>query len=94
MAKSSNPRERVGGNSGAIDNAKIKSFIERIERLQEEKAGIAEDIKNVFAEAKGTGYDTAVIREVLKRRKKSREDLAEWDSLVAAYEDSLPGVLA
>ncbi len=94
MAQSSNPRERVGSNSGVIDNKAIRGVIERIEALQGEKAGIAEDIKEEFLKAKAGGYDVAIIREVLKRRKKSREDLAEWDSLVAAYEDSLPGVLA
>lgn len=93
MAKNDTP-PAAGHNSGAFVSKELASFIERIEHLDEEKAGIADDRKNVFAEAKGKGFDAAIIREVLKRRKKSKDDLQEWDDLVELYEDSLVTLLS
>lgn len=73
------------------DNTKkaLKEYIERVERLEEEKKGIADDIKEVFANAKGDGFDTSIMRTVIKRRKMEREERHEIDSLVAVYEDTL-----
>lgn len=65
--------------------ARLKSFIERIERLEEDKAGIADDIKDVFAEAKGTGFDIKVMRQVLKMRKMKVEDRREQEELLDLY---------
>lgn len=64
-------------------------LIERIERLDEEKKGIADGIKAVFAEAKSRGYDTKTIRAVLAIRKKKREDWQEEQALVAVYCEAL-----
>lgn len=72
-----------------IDNKALKSFIERIERLEEEKKTIADDIKDTFAEAKGTGFDTKTLRAVLRRRKIDRDQLAEQDALLDLYESTL-----
>jgi uncharacterized protein (UPF0335 family) len=72
-------------NVAGITAGQLKSFIERIERLEEEKAGIAQDIKELFAEAKGNGYDTKVMKQVLKIRKMDREELAEQEELVTLY---------
>ncbi len=61
----------IGHNSqvGGVAADRLKSFIERIERLEEEKSGIAGDIREVYAEAKGTGFDTKILRKVIKLRK-------------------------
>ncbi|ADH91760.1 Protein of unknown function DUF2312 [Ancylobacter novellus DSM 506] len=67
----------------------LKSFIERIERLEEEKKTIADDIKDVFAEAKGTGFDVKALREVLKIRKADPDQLAEHQANVDLYLQAL-----
>ena len=67
----------------------LKQFIERIERLEEEKKTIAEDIKEVFAEAKGTGFDTATMRTILKIRKIDKSDLDEQEYLLDTYKRAL-----
>lgn len=63
----------------------LKSFIERIERLEEEKANIATDIKEVYAEAKGTGFDTKIIRKLIALRKMEPNDRQEQDELLDIY---------
>lgn len=82
--------------SGSIgDNAKAQllSFIERVERLEEEKKTISDDIKDVFAEAKGQGFDLKALKAIIKRRKADAEELAEHESLVETYMHAL-GMLA
>lgn len=72
----------------AIDK-RLKSFIQRIERLTEEKRGIANDIKEVFAEAKATGFDTRIMRLVIKERLLSTDELVERDLLIETYKRAL-----
>lgn len=74
---------------GGLSAEHLKQFIERIERLEEEKKTIAEDIKEVFAEAKGTGFDAATMREILKIRKKDQADLEEAEYLLDTYKRAL-----
>lgn len=64
---------------------RLKSFIERIERLEEEKRVIAEDIKEVFAEAKGTGFDVKTMRQVLKIRRMDANERDEQEMLLDVY---------
>jgi len=64
---------------------RLKSFIERIERLEEEKQGIASDIRDVYAEAKGTGYDPKIMRQVIRLRKMEQADRQEQDELLDTY---------
>lgn len=64
---------------------RLKSFIERIERLEEEKRALADDIKEVFAEAKGTGFDTGVMRKLIAIRKMDKDDLDEQETLLDVY---------
>ncbi|MDF2994645.1 MAG: hypothetical protein K0R27_282 [Xanthobacteraceae bacterium] len=71
----------------------LKSFIERIERLEEEKKTIADDIKDVFAEAKGNGFDTKALRAILRIRKQDADQLAEHQAIVDLYLEAL-GMLA
>lgn len=63
----------------------LRAFIERIERLEEEKKSIADDIKDVYGEAKGTGFDTKVLREVIKIRKQDRDERAEREAILDSY---------
>lgn len=67
----------------------LKSFIERIERLEEEKKTIADDIKDVFAEAKGNGFDTKALRAVLRIRRQDADLLAEQEAVIDLYLQAL-----
>jgi len=71
-----------GSNS---KDERLELLLSRIETLAEEKQGIADDIKDVFGEAKAVGYDVKIMREVLKLRKMNRDDLAERDALLETY---------
>ncbi|TCD11421.1 DUF2312 domain-containing protein [Oricola cellulosilytica] len=63
----------------------LRAFIERIERLEEEKKTIADDIKDVYAEAKGTGYDTKVLRKVISIRKQDQAERMEQEAVLDLY---------
>ena len=76
-------KESTGSNSLARDE--LKQFIERVERLNAEKADIADQIKEVFAEAKGRGYDTKVMRRVISLRKRDKDEVAEEESILELY---------
>lgn len=69
--------------------AELKDFIERIERLEEDKKGIQDDINDIYAEAKGNGFDTKVMRQVLKLRKMADHDRAESEFLREEYKAAL-----
>lgn len=64
---------------------KLRLFIERVERLEEDKKAIMEDIKEVYAEAKGEGYDTKIMRQVVRIRKMERHDRQEQEALLDLY---------
>lgn len=76
-------------NVAGISGERLKSFIERIERLNEEKEAIAADIKEVMAEAKGTGFDLRVIRTILRLRKMDTSERSELEELVDVYKRAL-----
>ena len=63
----------------------LRAFIERIERLEEEKKAIADDIKEVYAEAKGNGFDTKVMRQVIRIRKQDRSERLEQEAILDLY---------
>jgi uncharacterized protein (UPF0335 family) len=67
----------------------LKQFIERIERLEEEKAGIAGDIKDVFAELKGRGFDSKAVRQILRIRKKDHAERQEEEAILELYMQAL-----
>lgn len=75
----------VGHNS----KEQIRSIIERVERLEEEKKGLADDIKDVFAEAKGNGYDPRALREIVRLRKQDPEDRKEREAIIETYMHAL-----
>lgn len=70
---------------GGIAGDRLKSFIERIERLEEEKKALANDIKEVYAEAKGTGFDAKIMRQVIRLRRMDKDDLDEQETLIDIY---------
>jgi uncharacterized protein (UPF0335 family) len=67
----------------------LKGYVERIERLDEEKSGIADDIKSVYAEAKGAGLHVKALRMLVSKRKKDQEEQAELEALLALYEGAM-----
>ncbi len=79
--------DAISTESVAADQ--LKSFIERIERLEEEKAGLAGDIREVFAEAKGNGFDTKVMRKIIAIRKKDHAERQEEDAIFDLYMQAL-----
>lgn len=72
-----------------MNNDRLRSLIERIEKLEEDKSGIAADIRDIFAEAKSAGYDVKAMRAVLKLRKMNVSDREEMDFLVDTYKRAL-----
>ena len=77
-----------GHNSGFAKD-QLKAFIERVERLQEEKDTLSADMKEVFAEAKGTGFDTKIMRVIVRLRKLDKADLQEQDALIDLYREAV-----
>ena len=74
---------------GGIAVERLRSFIERIERLEEEKAALTADIREVYAEAKSTGFDLKTIRQVIRLRKLDRNDRQEQEHLLELYKQAL-----
>lgn len=74
---------------GGIAGDQLRSYIERIERLEEEKAALAADIKDVFDEAKGNGFDVKIMRQVLKLRKMDKDDMQEQEHLLELYKRAI-----
>ncbi len=72
-------------DSSGISSERLRSFIKRIEKLEEDKAGISEDLKEVYAEAKGTGFDVKIIRQIVRLRKIELEKRREHDELLDLY---------
>jgi uncharacterized protein (UPF0335 family) len=80
---------QVGSNS----NEQLKSIVERVERLEEDKAAIGSDIKDVFTEAKGNGFDVKALRTIIRLRKQSPDDVAAQEAVLDTYKQAL-GMLA
>ena len=68
---------------------RLRLLIERVERLEEEKKGIGEDIKDVYAEAKAVGYDAKIMRQIVRLRKMKPDDRSEQDMLLETYKNAL-----
>jgi len=80
-------KKPASGEAVAAD--RLRAFVQRIERLEEEKAAMAADIREIYAEAKGDGFDIKVLRQVIKRRKQDTADLQEQDALLELYLSAL-----
>ncbi len=74
---------------GGIAGDQLRAYIERIERLEEEKAALAADVREVFAEAKGNGFDVKIMRQVLRLRKMDGDDRAEEEALLDIYKRAI-----
>ncbi len=85
MAKSNEETQDVSGVAGT----QLKAFIERIERLTEEVKGLQDDIKDVYAEAKGNGFDVKVIRKIISLRKRDPEERSEEEAILELYMQAL-----
>lgn len=72
-----------------VGGQRLKAFIERIERLEEEKSALMEDIKEIYSEAKGTGFDAKTIRKVVALRKMDAEKRREADDLLDIYRNAI-----
>jgi uncharacterized protein (UPF0335 family) len=79
--------EGMGGGRVAADELRL--LVERAERLEEEKKGISDDIKDVMAEAKSRGYDTKAIRKILAIRKKKKDEYQEEEMILETYLQAL-----
>ena len=71
----------------------LKAVVERVERLEEEKKAIADDIKEIYAEAKGNGFDTKVLRQIIRIRKQDTDERKEQEAILETYMHAL-GMLA
>lgn len=67
----------------------LRQFVERIEHLEQEKKDIAEQIKEVYSESKGRGYDTKALKTIISLRKKNKDDLAEEEAVLEVYKEAL-----
>lgn len=72
-----------------MSDDQLKLFIERIERLSEEKKGVSDDIRDTYAEAKMTGYDPAIMRQIVKLRKMAADDRREMEAILDTYKNAL-----
>lgn len=75
--------------SSTVSAGQLRAFIERIENLEEQKQEIADEIKEVFAEAKGTGFDTKAMRTIIRIRKKDRAEREEEEAMIDLYMSAL-----
>jgi uncharacterized protein (UPF0335 family) len=75
--------------TGEVNGGHLRSFIERIERLEEDKKTIADDIKDVYAEAKGNGFDTKALRTIVRMRKMDSDERREQEEVLETYMHAL-----
>lgn len=73
----------------AVAVGQLRSFIERIERLEEEKKTLSDDIKDVYAELKGNGFDAKAVRIIIRLRKKEEHERQEEEAMIQLYKDAL-----
>ena len=79
----------INETSQTVAAGQLRAFIERIERLEEEKKTIADDIKDVYAEMKGTGFDTKAVRTIIRLRKQEEAERQEAEAILDLYKAAL-----
>jgi len=89
MAKSNVTPITSTTDVGGVAGARLKSFVERIEKLEEEKSAVSTDIKDVYGEAKGTGFDVKTLRKLIRLRKMDEEKRREEDELLELYRTAI-----
>lgn len=82
-------REPGEGHNVAASDDRLRLLLERVERLEEEKKGIADDIKDVYLEAKAVGYDVKIMRQLVRERKRKPDDRREHYALLSTYANAL-----
>ncbi len=75
--------------SEAVSSERLKSFVKRIEKLEEDKGSVLEDLKDVYAEAKSTGFDVKILRQIVRLRKVELEKRREYEELLELYKSAL-----
>ena len=73
----------------SIDSGHLRAYVERLEKLEEEKRAIADDIKEVYAEAKGTGFDTKALRKIISMRRQDKDKRREEEAMLELYLSAL-----
>lgn len=81
--------EDITETSQTVAAGQLRAFIERVERLEEEKSQLQEDIKEIFAEMKGTGFDTKAVRTIIRLRKKDQAERQEEEAILDLYKAAL-----
>lgn len=81
--------EAAVADSYKVTAAELRQFVERYERLEGERRDLADQQKEVMAEAKGRGYDTRVLRKIVALRKRDRDDVAEEEAVLTLYREAL-----
>ncbi|AEI71053.1 hypothetical protein [EBPR siphovirus 2] len=83
------PTSKDNGGDDPVAGDRLKTIAERINRLEEEKKAIADDIKEVYAEAKANGYSVAILRKAIKRAQRDPNEVAEEDAILDLYEQAI-----
>ena len=79
----------VAKSTEAVDAGHLRAFIERIERLEEEKKALADDVRDVYAEMKGRGFETKAVRQIVKIRKQDHAERKEYEAILDLYMSAL-----
>jgi len=79
----------ITSDTQAVAAGQLRSFIERIERLEEEKKTLSDDIKDVYAELKGNGFDTKAVRAIIRLRKQEEHERQEEEAMIELYKNAL-----
>lgn len=79
----------IGHNTGGIAADRLRSIVDRVERLEEERKGLGSDIRDIFLEAKSAGFDIKVLRQLIRIRKQEPADVEEQETLMALYKRAL-----
>jgi uncharacterized protein (UPF0335 family) len=82
-------KEKLMADVGGVAGDRLRSFVERIERLEEEKKALSDDIREVYSEAKGSGFDVKVMRQIIRLRKMAENDRNEMEAFLDLYKRAL-----
>ena len=82
-------QDNTANDAGGVSGQRLRAFIERIERLEEEKAALADDVKDIFAESKAVGFDVKTIRKVIRLRKMDKQKREEEEELLELYKSAI-----
>ena len=80
---------KIGHNSGGITAGQLKSIIERVERIEEERKELGADVREIYAESKGNGFEPKIIRHIIRLRRMNSADRAEQEALLDCYKSAI-----